>query len=177
MTHIMGPLAFTSQLLCEQVTGRGVRQVSYELDADGRFSPKYANDSCLLLSIVENIGEGSEAPPPPRPSVQFEVVPGRNQYETGRPNAARVEAVLRPTLVIDWDTVESSTLDPMQTSISAELVPAEAGQTDLSKIGEIDSEKAVEEFRLQNLIVGLSASRIFRTRTRFLNTNSTYRCN
>ena len=31
VTHIMGLRAFTSQLLCEQVVGRGLRRTSYEL--------------------------------------------------------------------------------------------------------------------------------------------------
>ena len=41
VTHIMGLRAFTSQLLCEQVIGRGLRRTSYEVDPDtgiGAFS-------------------------------------------------------------------------------------------------------------------------------------------
>ena len=38
VTHIMGLRAFSSQLLCEQVVGRGLRRTSYELNPDtGRF--------------------------------------------------------------------------------------------------------------------------------------------
>lgn len=40
VTHIMGLRAFTSQLLCEQVIGRGLRRVSYDTEPvvcpDGR---------------------------------------------------------------------------------------------------------------------------------------------
>ena len=32
VTHIMGLRAFTPQLLCEQVVGRGLRRTSYEVD-------------------------------------------------------------------------------------------------------------------------------------------------
>ena len=32
VTHIMGLRAFTSQLLCEQVIGRGLRRVSYDME-------------------------------------------------------------------------------------------------------------------------------------------------
>ena len=38
VTHIMGLRAFTSQLLCEQVIGRGLRRVAYERDENGLFS-------------------------------------------------------------------------------------------------------------------------------------------
>lgn len=41
VTHIMGLRAFTSQLLCEQVIGRGLRRTSYELNKDGLFSNEY----------------------------------------------------------------------------------------------------------------------------------------
>ncbi len=152
VTHIMGLRAFTSQLLCEQVIGRGLWRVSYERDEDGLFLPEYVNVFSVPLSIFQDIGEGGAVPPPPKPSVQVEVVPGRNQYEIRWPNVARIETLLRPTLVIDWDTVEPLTLDPAQTPISAEVAPALTGHTDLSKLSTIDLEQAVEEFRLQNLI-------------------------
>ncbi len=34
VTHIMGLRAFTSQLLCERVVGRGLRRKSYELNKE-----------------------------------------------------------------------------------------------------------------------------------------------
>lgn len=152
VTHIMGLRAFTSQLLCEQVIGRGLRRVSYEKDDNGLFRPEYVNVFGVPLSIFQDVGEGGEPPPPPKPSVQVEVVPGRNQYEIRWPNVLRIDSVLKPELALDWDTLEALTLDPMQTPIFAEVAPALAGQADLSKVSQIDLEKAVEEFRLQNLI-------------------------
>ncbi|WP_367027457.1 hypothetical protein ABZN20_09395 [Methylococcus sp. ANG] len=152
VTHIMGLRAFTSQLLCEQVIGRGLRRVAYERDEDGLFLPEYVNVFGVPLSIFQDVGEGGTPPPPPKPSVQVEVVPGRHSYEIRWPNVLRVDTVLRPCLVMDWDEVEPLTLDPMQTPIHAEIAPALAGQADLSKMSEIDLEKAAEDFRLQNLI-------------------------
>lgn len=152
VTHIMGLRAFTSQLLCEQVIGRGLRRVAHETDANGLFLPEYVNVFGVPLSIFQDVGEGGEPPPPPKPSVQIEVVPGRNGYEIRWPNVLRVDRVLRPTLVMDWDRVERLTLDPMQTPIRADIAPALAGQADLSKVSAIDLEQAVAEFRLQNLI-------------------------
>ena len=67
VTHIMGLRAFTSQLLCEQVIGRGLRRVGYDKDDDGLFLPEYVNVFGVPLSIYEP-GEGGEAPPPPKPS-------------------------------------------------------------------------------------------------------------
>ena len=53
VTHIMGLRAFTSQLLCEQVVGRGLRRVSYDRDEDGLFLPEYVNVFGVPLSISE----------------------------------------------------------------------------------------------------------------------------
>ncbi|MEW6427845.1 MAG: BPTD_3080 family restriction endonuclease [Thermodesulfobacteriota bacterium] len=152
VTHIMGLRAFTSQLLCEQVIGRGLRRVSYERDNDGLFLPEYVNVFGVPLSIFQEVGEGGEPPPPPRPSTQIEVVPGRNGLEIRWPNVLRVEAVLRPTLAIDWNRVEPLQLDPMQTPIHAEIAPSLTGYAVLSRVKEIDLEQAAGDFRLQNLI-------------------------
>jgi len=44
VTHIMGLRAFTSQLLCEQVVGRGLRRTSYDdFDEKGFYRPEYVN--------------------------------------------------------------------------------------------------------------------------------------
>ena len=43
VTHILGVRAFGTQLLCEQVVGRGLRRQSYELNATGLFDVEYAD--------------------------------------------------------------------------------------------------------------------------------------
>nr|WP_236960732.1 DEAD/DEAH box helicase family protein [Methylobacterium durans] len=43
VTHILGVRAFGTQLLCEQVVGRGLRRQSYELNDEGLFNVEYAD--------------------------------------------------------------------------------------------------------------------------------------
>ena len=43
VTHILGVRAFGTQLLCEQVVGRGLRRQSYELNEHGMFDVEYAD--------------------------------------------------------------------------------------------------------------------------------------
>lgn len=43
VTHILGVRAFGTQLLCEQVVGRGLRRQSYELNEEGLFNVEYAD--------------------------------------------------------------------------------------------------------------------------------------
>ncbi len=151
VTHIMGLRAFTSQLLCEQVIGRGLRRVSYDMDENGLFLPEYVNVFGVPLSIFQNVGEGGDPPPPPKPSTQVESLNERNALEIRWPNVLRVDAMVRPLLVVDWDKVDVLTIDPAQTTISAEIAPALGGATDWSKVHVIDLEKLPEDFRLQRL--------------------------
>jgi type III restriction enzyme len=151
VTHIMGLRAFTSQLLCEQVIGRGLRRVSYETDKDGLFLPEYVNIFGVPLSIFQDVGEGGEPPPPPKPSTQIEALPERNDLEIRWPNVLRIDTVVRPVLAMDWNKVKSLELDPAHTPINAEIAPALGGATDWNKIHVIDLEQLPEEFRLQRL--------------------------
>ncbi|HRM95409.1 MAG TPA: type III restriction endonuclease subunit R, partial [Alicycliphilus sp.] len=53
VTHIMGLRAFTSQLLCEQVIGRGLRRVAYDIDPDtGLYAPEFVNVFGVPLSVA-----------------------------------------------------------------------------------------------------------------------------
>src|SRR5205085_5826013 len=42
VTHILGVRAFGTQLLCEQVVGRGLRRRVYATNDEGYFEPEYA---------------------------------------------------------------------------------------------------------------------------------------
>lgn len=151
VTHIMGLRAFTSQLLCEQVIGRGLRRVSYDVDENGLFEPEYVNVFGVPLSIFQDVGEGGEAPPPPKPSTQIESLLERGEHELRWPNILRVDVVVKPTLTVDWDKLDLLTLDPAQSPITAEIAPALGGATDWDKIHVINLELLPEEFRIQRL--------------------------
>lgn len=152
VTHIMGLRAFTSQLLCEQVIGRGLRRVAYDTDENGLFLPEYVNVFGVPLSIFQDVGAGGEAPPAPKPSTQIESLVERADYEIRWPNVMRVDVAVRPTLIVDWEKVEPLTLDPAQTPISAEIAPALNGTTNLAQVHVIDLSQLPEEFRLQRLL-------------------------
>lgn len=66
VTHIMGLRAFSSQLLCEQVVGRGLRRTSYETNPEtGLFEAEYVNIFGVPFTFLPH--EGDEGPPPPPP--------------------------------------------------------------------------------------------------------------
>jgi type III restriction enzyme len=166
VTHIMGLRAFTSQLLCEQVIGRGLRRVSHDMDESGLFKPEFVNVFGVPLSIYQEVG-GGDTPPPPRPSTQVEALPERNALEIRWPNVLRVDAVMRPTLAVDWSRVPALTLDPAATPVVAEIAPALGGAADLGKITRIDLELLPEEFRLQRLVFRAAQKAFEQTEGRF----------
>jgi type III restriction enzyme len=63
VTHILGVRAFGTQLLCEQVVGRGLRRMSYVLNDQGHFDPEYADVYGVPFSFIPCAGvpkEGEE---------------------------------------------------------------------------------------------------------------------
>lgn len=71
VTHIMGLRAFSSQLLCEQVVGRGLRRTSYEVGDDGLFDPEYVNIFGVPFTFLPHEGgEGIPRPTKPRTAIE-----------------------------------------------------------------------------------------------------------
>lgn len=152
VTHIMGLRAFTSQLLCEQVIGRGLRRVAYDKDESGLYLPEFVNVFGVPLSIAMQPGEGGTNPPPPKPSTQIESLSTRNVYEVRWPNILRVDQVVRPQLVVEWSKVAVLEINPATAVFNADIAPALGGASDWSQVVKIDLEKLPEEFRLQRLV-------------------------
>ena len=153
VTHIMGLRAFTSQLLCEQVIGRGLRRVAYDIDpATGLYAPEFVNVFGVPLSVALPPGGDGPPPPPPKPSVQIRSLPERQVFEIKWPNVLRVDSIVRPQLVVQWSQVPPLRIDPAQVALHADIAPALGGAADWSQIVTIDLERLPEEFRLQKLV-------------------------
>lgn len=61
VTQILGLRAFGSQLLCEQVVGRGLRRLSYDVGSDGKLEPEYVDVYGIPFSIIPFKGRKSDA--------------------------------------------------------------------------------------------------------------------
>ncbi len=68
VTHILGVRAFGTQLLCEQVVGRGLRRMSYTTNDDGMFEPEYAEVYGVPFSFIPCSGSTSEPKTGPAPT-------------------------------------------------------------------------------------------------------------
>lgn len=103
VTHVCGVRAFGSQLLCEQVAGRALRRVSYELrkydaitgeelpegskrtkDVVEKFPPEYAH----IIGVPFKTFRGGATPPPvaPKPKTTIRALAERKDYEIRFPN-------------------------------------------------------------------------------------------
>ena len=68
VTHILGVRAFGTQLLCEQVVGRGLRRMSYAANEQGMFEPEYAEVYGVPFSFIPCSGSTKEPQPGPLPT-------------------------------------------------------------------------------------------------------------
>ncbi len=68
VTHILGVRAFGTQLLCEQVVGRGLRRMSYAVNGEGLFDPEYAEVYGVPFSFIPCSGSDSNPKPGPTPT-------------------------------------------------------------------------------------------------------------
>jgi type III restriction enzyme len=153
VTHIMGLRAFTSQLLCEQVVGRGLRRTSYEVNPEtGLFEPEYVNIFGVPFTFLPHEGGEDGPPPPPTPKTAVEPDPAKAEFEIRWPNVVRIERVFHPALTLDWAKARSLELDAAQTAQVAELAPILEGKPDVSQVSRIELERLAREFRIQRII-------------------------
>ena len=141
VTHIMGLRAFTSQLLCEQVVGRGLRRTNYDIEsapigedekpARGKgagtrqlpfqFKPEYVNVFGVPFTFMPHEESGTPPPPPP-PTLRVEALAERaDKMQISWPQVIRIEHVLTPTLALDLPNVPVLEIDAAHIAQLAEL--------------------------------------------------------
>ena len=153
VTHIMGLRAFTSQLLCEQVVGRGLRRTSYDVDPEnGQFEPEYVNIFGVPFTFLPHEGGENGPPPPPKPKTAIEPIADKGHFAISWPNVIRIDHGFLPRLSLDWQELRPLELDANQTTEMVELAPIVDGKPDVSKIAEIDLERLASEFRMQRIV-------------------------
>ena len=152
VTHIMGLRAFSSQLLCEQVVGRGLRRTSYDINPEtGLLEPEYVNIFGIPFSFLPH-EKTTSTPPPPEPKTTIEALKERKHYEISWPNVHSIDVDIRPKLSVDWTTLPPLELYAGQTPSLVDLAPVVAGKPDIEKIKTIDLEKLANESRMQRII-------------------------
>lgn len=152
VTHIMGVRAFTSQLLCEQVVGRGLRRTDYEINPDTKLlKPDYVNIFGVPFTFLPHESKDGTPPPPPPPKTEIKPVPEKQQFEISFPNILRIDYVYKPELKLDMRRVEPLELNAIDIRQLAELAPIVDGKPDVTKIKKIDLEDLGRKYRMQKI--------------------------
>lgn len=159
VTHIMGLRAFSSQLLCEQVVGRGLRRTSYDVGAGGLFEPEYVNIFGVPFTFLPHEG-GSDGPPPPPPPPKTRIEPVKEKalHEIIIPNVLRIDHVYKPQLAIDMAKVKTLELDPYESITEAELAAMIAGKPNPAALTEIDLKEIAEKLRTQSVVFRIAST-------------------
>ena len=153
VTHIMGLRAFSSQLLCEQVVGRGLRRTSYDVDPKtGLYSPEYVNVFGIPFTFLPHEGGEGTPPPPTSPITIIEPDVEKKEHEISWPNIERINTDFKPELSVDWNKLEALEIRSDGTSTSVGMAQVLEGKPHVDKMSEIDLHELNKTIRLQRII-------------------------
>jgi len=152
VTQIMGLRAFSSQLLCEQVIGRGLRRASYDINpGTGFFDAEYVNVFGVPFSFLPH--EESDGPvSPPGQKITIQPVEEKKEFAIRWPNIIRIDRTYGARLSLNLDAVSPLRLDTSGTVQIAEIAPMVDGKPDVSQIQDVDLENLLKKQRRQTLL-------------------------
>ncbi|HEX8999549.1 MAG TPA: type III restriction endonuclease subunit R, partial [Blastocatellia bacterium] len=164
VTHIIGLRPFMSQLLCEQVVGRGLRRLNYEPQENGRFGEEVAKVFGVPFEIIPFKANQQAAPPPPVQRHHVRAMAAKAQYEIRFPRVEGYTQAIRNRITVDWEHVPTLPLQPDRIPPEVELKAAlltNQGRLSLYGPGRVESVSLASyrtERRLQELIFDLTQS-------------------
>ena len=151
VTHILGLRAFTSQLLCEQVIGRGLRRISYDVNEEtGRYDAEYVTVFGVPFTFLP-VEQEEGTTKTEKPKTKIEPITERKNLGIEWPHVLRVEYKLNYFLDLDWERLEKLTLSPEDAPTIVEVAPVIDGKPKFDQLTEIDLDRLAEENRLQKI--------------------------
>ena len=129
VTHILGLRAFSSQLLCEQVVGRGLRRMNYTPDPEtGLLTEEYVDVYGIPFSVIPFKGRPkNKREPIDKPKNHVRAMPERVDFEIRFPVVeGYVFALQKDEIKADIKAIEPLILEPEYTP-TAVFVKSTAG--------------------------------------------------
>jgi len=149
VTQILGLRAFASQLLCEQVVGRGLRRSSY----DDLATPEYVDVYGVPFQMLPfaNGDPGGAVSTPPR-LTSIVAKRDRAEYAIRFPRVVSIVHDTHATLTVDWDSITP-------VAVKAELDPTRSTVAGLGGMGSDEQDHTViwESYRRQKLCFEIGA--------------------
>lgn len=160
VTHILGLRAFTSQLLCEQVVGRGLRRRSYEVGTDGLLAPEYVNVFGVPFRFLPHEGDAPPAPPPGPVPIRIEPLAAKRDFEMQFPNVVRIDRGLQTRLDLDLNRLAPLELDSERAVVHADMFSTLQGNPHPFGWTHVELESFARRTRLQTVLFDV-ARRIY----------------
>lgn len=142
VTHIIGLRPFMSQLLCEQVVGRGLRRRTYELGENGLMTEEVATVFGVPFQVIPFKANPAAAQQPAQKRHHVHALPGRSQFEIKFPRVEGYRQAIRNRISVDWDAVPPLWLDPTKIPPEVEvkaLLQTNSGRPSLTGPGAIQT--------------------------------------
>ena len=141
VTHIVGLRPFMSQLLCEQVVGRGLRRSSYTAGEDGKLSEEVARIFGVPFEVVPLKESPVNGPKPLPKTWGIRALPERADLEIRFPRVEGYTQRIRQRVRLDWEDIASLRLDPMDIPPEAEMkagLPSNTGRPSVVGPGRLE---------------------------------------
>ena len=162
VTHIIGLRPFMSQLLCEQVVGRGLRRANYDVGPDGKLTEEVAKVFGVPFEVIPFKANPQGQPPQRVKRYHMHAIPAKAQFEITYPRVEGYTQAIRNRVTVDWGSVPSLVLEPGRIPPEVEVKGLHAttrGKLTLSGPGRAD-EVNLDEFRakrrMQELVFDLA---------------------
>ena len=157
VTHILGVRAFGTQLLCEQVVGRGLRRMSYSVNDGGMFEPEYAEVYGVPFSFIPCSGSNPDPKPGPMPT-RVRALPDRIALEITFPRITGYRYELPA------ETLKAKFTDDSKMSLSTADIPTKTENAPIigeKSIHTLDDLKAHREQEVAFLLSKLVLEKYF----------------
>lgn len=158
VTHILGVRAFGTQLLCEQVVGRGLRRMSYSVNGEGMFDPEYAEVYGVPFSFIPCSGSTTDPKPGPMPT-RVRALSERIAQEITFPRIAGYRYDLPA------ETLKAKFTDDSKMTLSTTDIPTKTENAPIigeKSIHTLDDLKAHRDKEVAFLLAKLTLERYFR---------------
>jgi type III restriction enzyme len=162
VTHIIGLRPFMSQLLCEQVVGRGLRRRNYEVGDDGLLNEEVAQVLGVPFEVIPFKATKAAAGAQKDRRHHVHAIPSKAKYEIRFPRVEGYTQTVRNRVTVDWPSVPALILEPGRIPPEVEVKALSVnnqGRMTLSGPGRIDQVK-LDEFRarhrLQELVFDMA---------------------
>ena len=140
VTHIVGLRPFMSQLLCEQVVGRGL-PASGPRDRSGRQAHRGGGQGLgVPFEVIPFKKSATRRPAKPK-RYHVQALPEKAEFEIVFPRVERYQQSIRNRVGVDWHRVPEVRVDPMKIPYQVELkanLPSNHGRLSLLGPGRLE---------------------------------------